>query len=52
MVLGHCPDCGTLREIVDTRRRRDPDRGTDTWWSLVMHPDGRGGICSGSGRTL
>lgn len=52
MTRGWCPDCDTLREIVDTKRRRHPNRGTDSWWSVVVHSDGRGGICAGSGKLL
>lgn len=57
MVRGHCPDCeaagrDSLHEITPTGERRHPERGTDTWWRIVMHSDRAGGICAGSGKRV
>lgn len=59
MVRARCPDCDeagrgddALVEVVDTGQRRHPTRGTDRWWSIVLHSDGQGTLCPGSGKRV
>ena len=56
MVRGHCPDChragrDSLREITPTGESIG-QWGTARWWLIVMHSDGAGGICPGSGKRV
>ena len=53
---GHCPDChragrDSLREITPTGESIG-QWGTAKWWLIVMHSDGSGGICPGSGKRV
>jgi hypothetical protein len=49
-MLAVCPVCQTLREITATGERIG--HGSAQWWRVVMHADGKGGICVGSGRRV
>ncbi len=52
-VKAHCDDCDRVRTITPTGKRRNPDRGTDTWWRIIEHWDERTGQpCPGSGRLV
>jgi hypothetical protein len=54
-VRAHCPDCEqagreSLREVTPTG---EPiGTSSSRWWRLVMHADGVGGVCPGSGKRV
>jgi hypothetical protein len=50
-VRGWCPDCDKLQEITPGERQH-PTRGSSRWWLLVLHSDGKGGLCPGGGKKI
>jgi len=56
MTRGHCPDCDragrdSLREITPTGQAIG-ETGTARWWRVVVHSDGQGALCPGSGKRI
>jgi hypothetical protein len=53
VISAHCPVCeregrDPLHQVTTTDEPVG-STGTARRWQLVVHPDGRGGICPGSG---
>jgi hypothetical protein len=51
MARAVCPVCDRLLEITPTGKQIG-EWGSARWWLVVMHSDGEGGICEGSGRRV
>ena len=54
-VRGHCPVCEEAGRpsLVEVTPTGEPIASSSSrWWRLVLHSDGKGGLCEGSGRKV